>query len=131
MAASSGPVPPRRGTLLRLLKPHRVAERAVGRRHVVEFEGELDLASVADLERALARAAEGSPRELWVDLTSTVFMDCAGVHCLLRAQAVSAQHRRRFAVVCGGGPVRRVLALTGADRQLDLYASRAAAHRAA
>ena len=111
--------------------PQRVGESHVGRRSVVSFVGELDIASAPDLERALTRAIERGATDVWTDLSSTTFMDSSGVHCLLRTHRMLRELRRRFAVICGDGPVRRVLTLTRADAVLELHADRTTAHRAA
>jgi anti-sigma B factor antagonist len=104
----------------------------VGRRCVVSFAGELDLATVPDLERALQQAIAEGAREVWTDLDATTFMDSSGVVCLLQTQFALAELKRHFAVICDPArPARRVLGLTGAAAQLELHPSRTAAHRAA
>jgi anti-sigma B factor antagonist len=115
----------------RYASPARVVQRQVGRRHVIGFEGELDIATVPALDRALEAAVADAATEVWIDLTETTFMDAAGVHCLLRARAALAPMNRRLAVICADGPARRVLALTGVDESLELFPDRAAAHHAA
>jgi anti-sigma B factor antagonist len=107
----------------------RVHELHVGRRHVLSFLGELDIATAPLLDGAIAGAIERGAGEVWVDLRQTTFMDSSGVHCLMRAKQTLSQLNRGFAVVCDGDPVRRVLALTGTDRVIATYRDRAAAHK--
>ena len=109
----------------------RVAELHIGRRSVVSFAGELDLATVAELERALTEAIERGSREVWADLTLVTFMDSTGVRCLLDARQALAELCRDLVVICGDtSAVRHMLTLTGAGSALELHASRTAAHRA-
>jgi anti-anti-sigma factor len=113
-------------------RPHptpRVVERMVGLRRVIAFVGELDLATAPMLADAVDRAAGDGMAEIWVDLRPTSFMDVIGVHCLVDGRARTAG--RRFAVICNAAPLRRLLALTGADAHLDLFRDSAAANRAA
>lgn len=124
--------PARCATVARERRPRsRVHELHIGRRHVLSFAGELDLATTATLDRAIAVAIERGAAQVWVDLRHTSFMDSSGVHCLLRARRTLAQLNRGFAVICDGDPVRRVLSITGADRAIATYPDRAAAHAAA
>lgn len=112
----------------RLWPEPRVDETAVGHRRIITFVGELDVATTPMLDRALERAA--GMTEIWIDLRRASFMDASGVHWLIRARNALAAAHRRFAVICGAGPVRRVLTLTAADQWLELYDDRAAANRA-
>jgi anti-sigma B factor antagonist len=85
---------------------------------VLVLSGELDLATAADADAAL-RAAEirAGGRLVLVDLSGLVFMDVAGLHCLLTA------HRRlgdRLRLRACPPPIRRVFALTGTLRRLPL-----------
>jgi anti-sigma B factor antagonist len=109
----------------------RVHELHIGRRHVLSFAGELDVATAGMLDDAVAAAVEHGAAQVWVDLRQTTFMDSSGVHCLIQAERTLSGLNRRFALVCDGGPVRRVLALTGADRVIPTYPDRASAHNAA
>jgi anti-anti-sigma factor len=109
----------------------RVHELHIGRRHVLSFAGELDVATVALLDGAVAAAIERGAAQVWVDLRQTTFMDSSGVHSLIQAERTLSRLNRGFALICDGGPVRRVLALTGADRVIPTYSDRASAHNAA
>ena len=61
-------------------------------------------------------------------MTRTGFCDSAGVHTLLQAyQQVESDGRELRLVVPGNGAVRRVLDLTGVDRNVRCFASLAGA----
>jgi anti-sigma B factor antagonist len=108
----------------------RVTRTVVGRRSVLTVFGEVDLDSAPRIADAVDEVMDDGALELWLDLSSTDFMDSAGVHLLVETHARLRALNRRLAVICPGGFVRRVLELTGAARQLPLYDDRAAAHRA-
>jgi anti-anti-sigma factor len=80
---------------------------------VVTVTGELDVATVPELEQALADA-DG---HVTVDLSATTFADPAALRVLLAARADGVRVRvlpRR------GGQVARLLALTGTEKLLTL-----------
>lgn len=80
---------------------------------VVSVAGELDVATAPELSRALA-SLEGN---VTVDLSSATFADPSGLRVLLDARAGNCRVRvlRRR-----GGPVARLLALTGTERLLEV-----------
>jgi len=85
----------------------------------VEVGGELDASNARALVGQLLRRGSGGP-ELIVDLRAVTFIDCAGVHALA---TVAARRRcrdeRTTFVVAAGGPVEKLLALTGAAPSVD------------
>ena len=88
---------------------------------LVRVAGELDPASVADLEAVLSR---GQPEaRLVLDLSECTFLDSSAIHVIL-AQA----ERRRGAgggveVVAPGAAVRRPLEIAEADRAVRIHVS--------
>jgi anti-anti-sigma factor len=107
-----------------------VTRAVVGRRTVLSVAGEIDLDSVALVADAVDDALEGGALELWLDFSSTQFMDSSGLHLLIETQSRLNSRSRRLAVVCPRGPVRRLLDLAGMAERLPLYHDRAAAHHA-
>jgi anti-sigma B factor antagonist len=102
----------------------------VGYRTVVAVEGEIDMATAAELNRILAGHVDGGAWELWVDLSKVTFMDSSGLRALLSAQSALAQQDRRLTASCPPGPVRRVLGISGVDTVVEIFPSRASAQRA-
>jgi anti-sigma B factor antagonist len=100
----------------------------VGYRTVLEVEGEIDIATAQQLEEVVAGHVAAGGGELWVDLSRVEFMDSNGLHLLLRAQSDLVRQRRRLAVICPPGPVRRLFAVAGADARLPVFADRTSAH---
>jgi anti-sigma B factor antagonist len=109
--------------------PH-VTRTVVGRRTVLSVAGEIDPGSVRLLADAVDDALAGGALELWLELSSTEFMDSSGLHLLDETQVRLSSLSRRLAVICPRGPVRRLLDVAGVAERLPLYDDRAAAHRA-
>jgi anti-sigma B factor antagonist len=103
-------------------------ESRIGHRVVLAAEGEVDIASAAELRDALAAAAESGAAEVWLDLTDVEFMDSTGITAIVDARRWL--EARRFAVICPDGPVRRVIEISGVDRAIAIHATRSEAHSA-
>jgi anti-anti-sigma factor len=104
-----------------------VDEQRVGHLAVVTIVGEVDISSSADLQRALEIARDGRATDIWLDLAHTTFMDCSGLRALLDLRTSLQDANRRLVVICAAGSVLRLLVLTGADRELEIYVAPAAA----
>ena len=91
---------------------------------IVAVTGELDLLSAPQLRAALDALVGANPRHIAIDLTATTFMDSAGVHALLDARdRASDRAGGHLAVICGGGPVRRVIESLGLTEALNVVPS--------
>jgi anti-anti-sigma factor len=78
--------------------------------------GELDIAGLAALRRAVEEALGAGHRHLVVDLSAATFLDCAALTELLQAVR-PLRHEADAAVVFAGptGPVRRLLQILQFD----------------
>jgi anti-anti-sigma factor len=88
----------------------RVGSFRDGDAHVVVLEGELDLATMETVERALERAGGTDARLIVVDLRKLEFIDCSGL------RVVWAAHQRegeRLVLVRGPDQVQRVFEISG------------------
>ncbi len=81
---------------------------------LVEVEGEIDLSTAPQLQRELLASAQGS-RELIVDLRGVTFIDSTGVGVLFRTSKQVTAAGGELRLVCGPGPVRRVLKVSGLE----------------
>ena len=82
-------------------------------RAVISLEGELDLASVGELDAEVDRLAGLTDVELIVlDLRGLAFMDSSGLRSVVLADARLREHAKRFALVRGAEPVQRVFEIT-------------------
>jgi anti-sigma B factor antagonist len=106
-----------------------ISRHTVGRRTVISVGGEVDLRSTPALRQAIDEALATGGVELWIDLTTTEFMDTSGLHALLDGQERVCELRRRLTVICPPGSVRRLFELAGVTDRFTLAADRAAAHR--
>ena len=81
--------------------------------------GELDLATAADLEDAVATAAAlPGVREVLVELSGLRFLDASGIAALNRARNHAARTGVLVRAEGARGVVRRVLELTGVGERL-------------
>ena len=107
-----------------------VQDAVCAQRHVLVLSGELDIASVDMLSEVVERVCSRPADALVLDLRRLTFMDCSGIHAIVRAHELSRkQDRCWFALIPGANrQVRRVLELTGL---LDHFPSGARARLAA
>jgi anti-sigma B factor antagonist len=101
----------------------------IGHRIVLGVRGEIDMDTAAELVAAIDSAVQSGAHELWVDLSTTEFMDSTGLHALLDARRRLVTLNRRLAIVCPDGAIRRLFEVAGLEDALDIYADRGAAHR--
>lgn len=83
----------------------------------ISASGELDLATVPELEAAYAQALAASPSTLLVDLHAVTFMDSTGMALLLDMLERRGAVELRFAI---SPPIERLLELVGLAGRLPL-----------
>lgn len=86
-------------------------------------EGEVDLATVEDLESAIDRVFADSSHPLVIDLSESSFMDSTGLKALVMASRKFDESGRSFAVVVSGGPVGRLIDLSGVESSVRIVES--------
>jgi anti-sigma B factor antagonist len=93
---------------------------------LVTVEGELDLDGAPQLCAAIQdRRRPASPEHVLVDLTRVEFCDSTGLRALIdAAREVAVSGGKLAAIVPDDGPVRRVIAMTGAEEFLALTSDR-------
>ena len=95
---------------------------------LVRAMGEIDLATVRDLDRALTHVQADSVTSLLLDLWDVTFIDSIGIGVLLSASRRAQRDRRGFAVVAEpNGPVGILFNLAGVTGALSVCATRALA----
>jgi anti-sigma B factor antagonist len=95
-------------------------ERESGNWHVLEVSGELDLHTSPRLRERLERAIASASSDVLVDLTGVGFMDSTALGVLVGALKRARALDRDLALVVPDGPPRRVLAITGLDREFTV-----------
>lgn len=93
---------------------------------IISPSGEIDLATVGQLEDSLATLSDGNT-DVAVDLTGVTFMDSTGLRALLAANQSLSESGRRLALVVAGGPVDRLLDISGVGQTLAIFQSMEAA----
>jgi anti-anti-sigma factor len=98
---------------------------------VVEIGGDVDMATVDDLEAPVIDAIRNGRQPLILDLTDCAFMDSTGLRFLLRAhhaleECANGDGRNALAVVARGH-VAGLLELTAVDKVFAVVPSRAEA----
>jgi anti-anti-sigma factor len=110
----------------------RVPEAAAdGRPYVVEVSGDLDMATVDDLEGPVMGAVEIGRKPLIIDLGECPFIDSSGIRLLIRAhRALRANdgHGPPMAIIARDH-VAKLLRLTAVDKVLPVVGSRGDAER--
>ena len=101
-----------------------IVDAAVAGAPGVAVRGEIDVASVTELELALDAAIHSSTGAFVLDLDEVEFLDSSGLSAILRARALLARTDRELAIVCRPGPVRRLFDVAGVADLLNLFASR-------
>lgn len=94
---------------------------------LVTATGEIDMASSAELEEALAAA----PNEVVIaDLCDVGFIDSSGLRSLLAARDKLEEAGGRLILVFGDGPVERIIDLTGLADRFEVFETVGAATEA-
>ncbi|MCE3554694.1 STAS domain-containing protein [Pseudonocardia sp. RS11V-5] len=94
---------------------------------VVAIAGEIDLVTAAGLDETLQAELEAEPAVLVLDLTGVDFFTSVGLTAVALAQRGAEERGVALRVVADSRRVLRPLQITGMDRTLALYPSRAAA----
>lgn len=94
---------------------------------IVSPAGEIDLATVAQLEEALAPSVTAGDTDIAVDLTRVTFMDSTGLRALLSASQSLTPSGHRLVLIVAGGPIDRLLDISGVAQTLETFQSLEAA----
>jgi len=86
--------------------------------------GEVDLATVDQLTTELDAAYDEGSANVLVDLTGTSFMDSTGLKTLVMAQRRYQDDGRSFAIQVNGGPVSRLIDLSGLESSITVVRDR-------
>lgn len=98
----------------------------IGQTAVVALPAEIDITIADRVREDLLSVVNQGAALLVADLTNTTFCDSSGVSALVRAFRRAQADGGEMRLVVRAPAVQRVLALTGVDRLIDVYASVAA-----
>jgi anti-anti-sigma factor len=85
----------------------------------IVLRGELDIASIGPLERAVEEQLASGAATVVVDLRGLTFIDSSGLRVLIAADARSRELDRRLVVVRGEPRVHRAFEVTRLDERLE------------
>lgn len=94
---------------------------------VIPLPESIDIVNDADVQDMLGAAAGGGAAVLVADGSRTTFCGFSGVRALVLAHRRAAAAGAQLRLVAAAPEVRRMLAVTGADQELDIYPDLAAA----
>ena len=86
----------------------------------MSVDGEIDLATVDELNVAIQDVLASDGSNLLVDLTDTSFMDSTGLKSLVMAERMFTEAGRSFALAVKPGPIWRLIELSGVDSMLTI-----------
>jgi anti-anti-sigma factor len=109
--------PQRAGRCFRVRHFVRAAE------HTLVLTGELDVASCPALNAAVAEVCTDATTGVVLDLRKLTFIDSSGIHAVLVAQQLCAEHECEFRIVPGQAQVQGVFEITGLLDRLPFRAS--------
>lgn len=98
-----------------------------GTRRVVHLSGECDMATAPQLREALLPLRGPEVGEVLVEASELEFMDSTGLGVLIGCLKRLRESGGSLKIVGAGGPVRRVLQITGIDQIIPLHDSLEAA----
>jgi anti-sigma B factor antagonist len=90
---------------------------------VVGTPEEIDITNASELRTALLAASADGPVTLVVDMTRTLFCDSAGLHALVGAHRRALAEGGAVVLAASTDAVLRILALTGLDTAIPVFAS--------
>lgn len=88
--------------------------------HCIVVEGEVDLATVPELETAIEAVFALDSAPLVIDLRESSFMDSTGLKALVMANRRFDESGRSFAVAVSAGPVSRLIDLSGVESSVRI-----------
>lgn len=89
----------------------------------LDVAGEIDLATVDQLEKDIRSFLDTESGNLAVNLSGADFMDSTGLRCLVMADRSFREADRRFALVVASGPISRLIDLSGVDSTIHIVGS--------
>lgn len=109
--------------------PFKVEAEKDGHLHTVQVVGELDQGTAPQLRGVLRETYERGGSVL-VDLTACEFIDSTGLSLMVETKRTLDESGQGFGVCCPHRDVRRMLELTGIDKAVGLFDTRAEAFAA-
>ena len=87
---------------------------------VAVLSGEVDLSTVADVERRLDAALPGDAPLMVLDLRAVTFLDSSGLRLVLRTDKRQRSGGNRLVIVQGPRRVARLFEITGIGAEVEI-----------
>lgn len=94
---------------------------------IIDVEGELDIATAADLEGTIQTAVDVNGPWLILDLAELDFMDSSGLNAIINAYRLVADRGGSIALAAPNERVDKVVRLVGLHRQVAVHQTVSAA----
>lgn len=92
---------------------------------IAVLDGEIDMGNARDLRDSLLDAVTNHAPGLVMDLSTTTYLDSAGIHVVFDlARKLHARQQQLRVVVPAGAPIRRVLTLTNVSAVAPMHERR-------
>lgn len=91
---------------------------------VIALEGEADMSTAVKFNESFFSAVRNGTKRIVADLTDVTFIDTTMLNALVVGHRRMVRDRGRFAVVCSGPRVSRVLEITGLGQILHVFRTR-------
>jgi anti-anti-sigma factor len=91
---------------------------------VIAVEGEADMSTAVKFNESFFSAARSGMRRVIADLSDVSFIDTTMLNALVVGHRRMVRDRGRFAIVCDGPRVTRVLEITGLGQILSVFGTR-------
>jgi len=88
---------------------------------------EIDFSNAGAVREQLLLLLNQGASVLIIDMSASMFCDCAGAGTVMRVYRRASASGAQVRLVSGGPVVRRIFALLGIDRMIDVYPTPAAA----
>jgi anti-sigma B factor antagonist len=96
-----------------------VKTRKAGAAHWIGLGGELDISTVPEVEREMARVERQQPPRVVMDLRDLTFIDSTGLRVVLAADARCRRWGGELVLIAGPPAVHRVFRIALLDRRLQ------------
>src|SRR4051794_13575752 len=91
---------------------------------VIAVEGDADMSTAVKFNESFFSAARSGMRRVIADLSDVSFIDTTMLNALVVGHRRMVRDHGRFAIVCNGPRVSRVLEVTGLGQILDVFGTR-------
>ena len=105
--------------LKRIPESFKVEVNVESDRVLIAPHGELDMATIPQVETKIAEARSEGHKTIVLDLRNLAFMDSSGLRLMLIADSEARKDGYSFAIIDGPAVVQQVLEVTGTSKRFE------------